>query len=202
MDKYSDLTRGQTAAICNKLGGMPGVKRLLADELIVTEKSRATSTEPRTMKVLRPIDPPAATEAFKADETFFAKKPGVKILYLGDNFRSWFAGTVEENPSVASPSGFNLTQSARDDEILEDRGGEASAAVALSQIWRLMQRQSSGEAGILLTNGYWNVFYCYDKGGVLRTVGVRWNGDGWLVYADALGHNQWNDGRRIFSRNS
>lgn len=38
MIKYSDLSLGQIEAIGNKLGGMDGIRRLLADELVVTEK--------------------------------------------------------------------------------------------------------------------------------------------------------------------
>ncbi|MDO8601899.1 MAG: hypothetical protein Q7R62_02110 [bacterium] len=37
--KYSELTRGQTEAIVNKLGGMEGVKRFLAGELDVVVKA-------------------------------------------------------------------------------------------------------------------------------------------------------------------
>jgi len=199
--KYANLNLGQIEAIGNRLGGERGIDRFLAGELIVSEKPRPT-TEPRTFKVLRPMDLPAAPATFSADETFFAKKPCVKISYLGDNFRSWFAGAVEENAPSAPLVGFDLTQSAEDSEIIEDLGGEARAEVTLCEIWRLMQRQSSGEGGVLLTNGYANVFCVRGKDGVLRTVSVYWDGLGWGVDADALGDSRWLGGHRVFSRNS
>ena len=202
MDKYTDLTRGQTAAICNKLGGMPGIKRFLADELIVIEKPRATPSEPRTLKVLSPIETPASAETFSSDETFFAEEFGVKISYLGDNFQSWFAGVTYDNWPNTTLSGFDLTQSAQDSEIIEDLGGDANVEVTLCEIWRLMQRQASGQPGILLTNGYWNVFYVRGKDGVLRAVNVNWRDNGWRVYASALGSRWWHVDNRVFSRNS
>ena len=43
----------------------------------------------------------------------------------------------------------------------------------------------------------------YDSSGVLRTVNVYWNGDGWNVNANPIGNpNRWNDGNHVFSRNS
>jgi hypothetical protein len=37
--KYSELNLGQIEAVVNKIGGMSGVQRLLADDLVVVEKS-------------------------------------------------------------------------------------------------------------------------------------------------------------------
>lgn len=39
--KYGEITLGQVEAVINKLGGMDGVRRLLADELTVTVKGAA-----------------------------------------------------------------------------------------------------------------------------------------------------------------
>jgi len=38
--------------------------------------------------------------------------------------------------------------------------------------------------------------------GLLRTVNVNWNDDGWNVNANSTSNpNQWNDGNQVFSRN-
>ena len=43
----------------------------------------------------------------------------------------------------------------------------------------------------------------YDNAGVLRTVNVNWNDDGWNVNANSVENpNRWNDGNQVFSRNS
>lgn len=42
----------------------------------------------------------------------------------------------------------------------------------------------------------------YDNAGVLRTVNVNWNDDGWNVNANPVENsNRWNDGNHVFSRN-
>ena len=38
--------------------------------------------------------------------------------------------------------------------------------------------------------------------GVLRTVNVNWNDDGWNANANALDDNRWNDDNQVLSRNS
>ena len=47
--KYGELSLGQIEALVNKLGGMDGVRRFLADELIVSE-STVTGTFKRDMR--------------------------------------------------------------------------------------------------------------------------------------------------------
>jgi hypothetical protein len=198
--KYSKLDLGQIETICNKLGGMPGVKRFLANETIVVERPRPVTAEPRVMKVLRPATLPTP-KPFSVAETFLAKKPTVKFYVVIDNFKSAFGGIVEEAPIEATLKSYDLVQAAGDDAIIEDLGGKASAAVALSQVWRLLERQGSGEAGVLFTNEYANIFYCYDVEGVLRTVSVAWYDRGWFVHANSLGQ-AWSERVRVFSRNS
>jgi hypothetical protein len=66
-----------------------------------------------------------------------------------------------------------------------------------------MEKQKNGEGGVLLNNGYANIFYIRDQNRVLRAVGVNWHVDGWNVLADSVEHpRRWNDGDQVFSRNS
>ncbi|MEA3323516.1 MAG: hypothetical protein U9Q12_04815 [Patescibacteria group bacterium] len=45
--------------------------------------------------------------------------------------------------------------------------------------------------------------FCIKSDGVLRAVNCNWNGDGWNVNANSVDDpNEWNDGNRVFSRNS
>ncbi len=43
--KYPNVTSGQNEAVINKLGGMEGLRRFLADELVVVEKSKQISAD-------------------------------------------------------------------------------------------------------------------------------------------------------------
>jgi hypothetical protein len=160
-------------------------------------------TEQRTYRILRPVTPKLIeSHPFKADETFFNKKSGVKMVPHGDNFTSWFAGKVEEDVPEGELQPLTLTQNAYDNEIIADLGGEEKAEVTLAEVWRLMERQANGREGALLTNGRANIFYVRDVNGVLRTVSVCWGDGGWFAGADALDDDGWRGGRQVFSRNS
>ena len=70
-------------------------------------------------------------------------------------------------------------------------------------VWDLLRLQSNGEGGVLLTNGYANIFYVRDTNGELRAVHVYWYagyGD-WRVHARSVGYpGAWDAGIRVFSR--
>ena len=158
----------------------------------------------RTYKVLRPITatPLGTGRPFKADDTFFNKKSGVKMVLHGSNFTSWFTGKVEKDVPTGDLVPFALTQSAYDSEIIADLGGEEKVEVTLAEIWPLMQRQANGEDGVLLTNGYANIFYVRDVNGVLRAVYVYWSDDGWRALANTIDVDRWLGVGRVFYRNS
>lgn len=177
-----------------------------AAALCVTAIKSRTNGAPKTegaYRILRPVAPkPVEPRPFKSDETFFSKSSGVKMVPHGSNFTAWFSGKVEEDVPTGDLVPFVLTQSAYDNEIIADLGGEEKAETTLAEIWRLMQRQANGEDGVLLTNGYANIFYVRDVNGVLRAVGVTWGDDGWLARAHALDDDGWDGGDQVFSRNS
>ena len=129
---------------------------------------------------------PSKSRPFKADDTFFNEKSGVKMVKHGNNFTIWFIGKVEKDASDAILMRFKLVTSVRDNEIVRDLGGEDKAEVTLTEIWRLIERQANGGEGVLLVNGWANIFYVRDVNGVLRAVGVDWRDDGWYVEALTL----------------
>jgi len=49
-----------------------------------------------------------------------------------------------------------------------------------------MEKQKNGEDGVLLNNGYANIFYIRDQNGVLRAVRVYWDDGSWRVYAHGV----------------
>lgn len=57
MIKYSELNLGQIEAVVNRIGGMSGVQRLLADELVVVEKSnlKPVVTEARDFAIWKTV---------------------------------------------------------------------------------------------------------------------------------------------------
>jgi len=148
---------------------------------------------------------PAMTEKFVAREKFVrdtSKKARVKISYLGDNFSIWFLGKIEESFGGSTLWCGKLRKASVDAPILSELGGEAKAETSLTEMFALMEKQANGEDGILLTNGYANIFYIRDINDVLRAVGCSWNDDGWFVDARFVEYpSEWGAGRQVFSRN-
>lgn len=144
-----------------------------------------------------------AKEKFVCDTGHKAK---VKISYLGDNFRTWFLsgdGKTEDPISEQTLCYAKLRKASVDGPIIEELGGEAKVETTLSEMFSLMEKQKNGEDGVLLNNGYANIFYIKDQNGVLRAVRVRWFGDGWLVRAFSVEIPlEWSADHRVFSRNS
>jgi hypothetical protein len=151
----------------------------------------------------------ATTGAFVAKEKFIqdtGRKAKVKVSYLGDNFIAWFLkgkGKTEDPITEQTLRYGKLRKSSVDAPILAELGGEAKAETTLTGVFFLMEKQASGEEGVLLNNGWANIFYVKDNAGVLRAVGVRWNDDGWIVNAYSVENPfSWDGGIRVFSRNS
>jgi hypothetical protein len=150
-----------------------------------------TVTVPATGKLV-------AREKFVKD---MSRKAAVKISYLGDNFSEWFLGKVEEPCPETTLRYAKLNRYSVDGPILAELGN--TAETTLAQIYALMERQPNGEDGVLLTNGYANIFYVRDINGALRAVYMGWKAGGWDVYAfsvaDPFG---WFGGISVFSCNS
>ncbi|MEK7181127.1 MAG: hypothetical protein AAB738_02210 [Patescibacteria group bacterium] len=147
----------------------------------------------------------ATTEPFIAKDRFkqdTSRKAKPKISYLGDNFKAWFLKKTEQPISQTMLRSQRLVKASLDQPIIAELGDEAKSETTLSEIFALISLQSNGENGVLLTNGYANIFYVRDVNGVLRAVRVYWCDDGWLGSAYALDGGRWYGDRRVFSRNS
>lgn len=210
---FEDTPREQIQAILSK-GLLADLRDANIDEIDRDEFRRVCGLVP-----LKPENPPllekigtvtikAATEKFVAREKFqlnYGKeaKPGVSIAYLGDNFTSWFLEKTEEPKPETALDYSKLMRPSLDTPIMEELG-EAKETM-LVEIYALMERQAKGEEGVLLTNGWANIFYVRDANGTLRAVRVDWDSvnEGWHVLADPVTYSsRWSVGNQVFSRNS
>jgi len=149
---------------------------------------------------------PATTLKFVASEKFVIntnKDAPVKISGLGENFKTQFLDKVEEPLTEQELWYHRLKQSSADGPIITELGGEANVETTLSEMFSLMKAQGKGQAGVLLNNGYANIFYIKDVAGVLCAVYVYWNDRGWDIDANSVEYPYgWLVGSHVFSRNS
>lgn len=173
----------------------------------------ATQTGPPKPELL--LDPvgtvtiAATTTKFVARDRFVVntkQNAPVKISAVWDNFTAWFLsgkGKTEDPISEQTLRYHKLRQLSVDGPIIQELGGEEKSETTLTEMFSLMEKQKNGKDGVLLNNGYANVFYVRDKIGVVRAVGVDWDDVGWSVRADEVTYpHGWLVGRQVFSRNS
>lgn len=186
-------------------------KELIANALIgMLSRGPGTIISSKPEPLLDPVGAcvvlRATTDRFIAREKFVINTKNdapVKISYLGDNFKEWFLGKVEEPKGASTLRPHLLKKSSLDGPIIAELGGEAKAETTLAEIYEAMELQRSGEDGVLLTNGRANIFYVRDKRLLLCAVDVRWSDDGWHVLALSIKYPAgWLDGRHVFSCNS
>jgi len=140
-------------------------------------------------------------EGFQAADRFkLASEGAVRIGYVGDNFRAWFSGLMVSAHAGSVIMPHTLARNAYDHEIIEALGGETRAETSLAELWYLMTLQGRGQEGVLLVNGYVNIFYVRDAEGVLRAVDVNYDASEWSVNASEIVDGSWLSERRVFAR--
>lgn len=192
--KYGELNLGQIEAIVNKLGGMDGVHRFLAGSIEIVVKKILTLVA--TVKDV-------AVESFVALDKFREGKTtdGVRVAWFGDNFKKNFLGKTEKSVAPTTLRIQKLEKNSPDAPILTDLGDTADTFLA--NLWELLKKQGSGQKGILLVNGYANIFYIRDVHNELWAVHASWDAgnDGWYVGADSVtSPGGWDAGCQVVSR--
>lgn len=213
-----EFTTGPLNQLIVNLGGQDGhqweqqLKQFLRKEPCWTNGQVTQVAEPKPtpsiLELVSTIVVNATTGKLVAKDRFVIntkRNAPVKISCLGDNFNAWFLNgdsKTEDPISEQTLRYHKLRQFSVDGPIITELGGEAKAETTLSEMFSLMEKQKHGEDGVLLNNGWANIFYIKNDAGVLCAVSVYWGGDGWYVDADSVEYpDGWCDGTRVFSRN-
>lgn len=136
---------------------------------------------------------------------FVADKASLKeanIGWTGSNFDQFFLGKVEEDVEDATLAIHRLEKRSVDDPIRKELGQEREE-ITLAHFFDLLKKQSKGEPGHLLVNGYANIVYIRDKSGTLFAVDAGWGSycRFWIVGADSVEDpGGWNRGNQVVSR--
>jgi len=146
----------------------------------------------------------AQTGKFIASDKFVVNtgdKATLKIAYVSDQFKEWFLDKTEEPADGSQLARYKLVEPSTILDMVGALGDKANTTLA--QVFYLMEQQGRGEEGVLLVDGYANIFIVPDINGVLRAVFVHLSSDGWDVYALLVEDPfRWRIGDQVFSSNS
>lgn len=149
----------------------------------------ATATVPA---IATPLDP---NEAFQNHQG----------LYVYGDFREYVLPALKSISSVPEAQ-FTLSSLALNASDLAIRNAIPKNHLAeWYHILSFISQQPNGEKGVLLTNGYANIFYMLGVGGQVFAVRVHWHSGNreWNVRAWGLdGNGRWGAGSLVFSCNS
>lgn len=161
-----------------------------------------TPEKRKLLELVRTVSVPGisefrATDKFKVGETV----DGVKISqYMGDNFKKFFLPKIESNVPATEIRVHKLFRKSRDLGIRAEIG-EGKEETTLGQLWEMLKLQGNGQDGVLLTNGWANIFYIRDINGNLWAVYAHWYGVGWDLNADSVeSPSGWRAGGQVCSR--
>jgi hypothetical protein len=156
------------------------------------------ASTPLTHRVAE-IDLPATAETFVARDRF-SKLAGVRYATLWEDFKARYLAKTEPPQPARRLAKYKLTRIAPDLPIIAELGGAERVESRLTDIFELLRRQPRGEAGLLQTNGFANIFYVRDQAGVLCAIRLGLADDGWVLDAipveDPLA---WNGQHEIFA---
>jgi hypothetical protein len=139
-----------------------------------------------------------AKEKFREGE----ETDGVKIVWLGINFKENIRNEKETNvPDVVSRI-YRLRENSGNRPIITELGGEDAVESMLAHLWDDLKKQGHGENGPLLANGKANIRYIRDEDDCLWAVFAVWGAGnfGWRVEALSVGDlGKWRAGYQVFS---
>ena len=144
-------------------------------------------------------------ESFAKDS--FWKQDGPVKLYFWGNFEKLVLKAIPD--AIPAFSGMlmktMLTKQMWDSEILAELQNPTPFTIAelAAILLNLLMNQPNGEEGILLKNGYANIFYAQLEDGRVVAVSVRWDSDDceWRCDASDLATNvRWDIGDCVFFR--
>lgn len=136
----------------------------------------------------------------------FALSEAVNISNVGwmsEQFKRLFGDKVEEGVPAATIAVNRLERNSTDPAIVIKLGGKPQ--MPLAYLFELMEKQSQGQEGVLLVNGYANIVYAVGNDGNIWAVSANWHPSYryWHVNALSVAYlNPWLAGLQILSCDS
>ncbi|OGZ64014.1 MAG: hypothetical protein A3A98_03630 [Candidatus Staskawiczbacteria bacterium RIFCSPLOWO2_01_FULL_40_39] len=183
------LTKEEAQRV-NEAGGL--------SELIANHIAQHRHEVPPVLKLVTSGIKVAGAKRFVADKDSLKE---ANVGWTGENFNQFFLGKVEENVQDGIIAIHRLEKRSVDAPIRKELGQEREE-IALAHFFDLLKKQSKGQEGHLLVNGYANIAYIKDKNGNFWAVGALWHSyyRYWSVYARSVGHPRgWRAGDQVLS---
>lgn len=185
-----------------------GLKKALRQALLSSENGSEPKTkakaEPKPSGLLARVGEPmniTGIAEFTATKEIFQKEANVGDFWSG--FENNFLGKTEKGVLDINLVGHQLNRRSVDGPIMEELRDKKE--VALWHLFSALKLQSQGQEGILLVNGWANIFYIRDKKGSFWAVGAGWDSGRrcWdLGAVPVASAGPWDADYRVFSRDS
>lgn len=190
----NNTTPDRIQTVWNMIGGDDVVDQLIAGTMKLTVE---------TIRRLTALTSTTVAAGNQNHPDFFKTRKG---LWPSDNFQNFIlAAAKDEAVQVADAAiGYaDLTQAANDAEIaaeLPESHVFEDVDAFLSYLGDLIETQWGGKDGVLLNNGYANIFYVKVNGSVFVVFVYCYAGRRiWLCGASRLADDRWYAGSRAFS---
>lgn len=187
-----------------RAGGTPGMLQRVTDTPFLMAKFVALFEKTTPATESPTPDSPQVNEALPLRD-YFVNRPG---LYIRPGFQALILNAdlkVAEVKDIDKVCYVDVPHDMFDSDILSRFIGNASHVAlnsfSLSQIAAMIDLQKSGEAGLMLLNGYANIFCFQGADDKLLFVTLCWshNYANWRIEAfDTDENGSWNEGCRVF----
>lgn len=141
----------------------------------------------------------------KGAKRFVAKDHlrAASVGWMGDNFKQFFLNLVEENVGEGTINVHRLEKASLNASIMTELGKRKQ--IWLTHFFELVEEQSKGEKGLLLTDGSAIIAYIIGSDGNFWAVCARWLGASrcWSLGASSVGGPyRWRGAPCVLSRDS
>lgn len=129
-----------------------------------------------------------------------------KFIWMSKSFKKNILPEIEEtiNSADYTLTSLKLNQSLSDFQIRKDIGEDevVSPHQLAEEFCSMLNTQSNGQSGPLLTNGYANIRYVQLSNGTILAVDVSWHASArqWNCHTWRLAARDWHDAHRFFVR--
>lgn len=154
---------------------------------MTAKQKREIATAEDLLGFVATAEMPAIDSFSVAEKIRVGETDGVKIGWIGNNFRRAFGSLMETNIPSATLRINRLKKGSVDSPIIDEYGGTELAAGFIAYMFEMMKKQGHGKQGVLLTNYHANVIHVPDPGDPKKVcaVGFDWfSGSGhWRIEA-------------------